>query len=73
MTGHYVTLEETLEKLRAVTVDEVKALAARLAAQPRSAVILAPEAFIGQAGDLTEPGYVTEPDYVTGASGAATR
>lgn len=48
MTGHYVTLEETLEKLRAVTRDDVKALAARLAAQPRTAVILAPEAYIGE-------------------------
>ena len=48
MTGHYVTLEETLKKLRAVTRDDVKALAARLAAQPRTAVILAPEAYIGE-------------------------
>ncbi len=40
--GELLTLEESLERVRAVTVDDVRELAADLAARPRSVVRVGP-------------------------------
>jgi predicted Zn-dependent peptidase len=40
--GEFVNLDETLRRLRAVTADDVRALAAELAARPRSLAVVGP-------------------------------
>jgi predicted Zn-dependent peptidase len=40
--GEFVNLDETLRRLRSVTADDVRTLAAELAARPRSLAVVGP-------------------------------